>query len=480
MLYQPQALGSPPGTVAAHLAARAHDGRLTIYAGAGISQASPTDLPGAAALADLIVTRLSGVMSFEGVDRWDLLAVADHIAAHEMGGALLRETALSVADFVGAPYNYAHEVLAVLLCEGAATIFETNYDDCIERASRHEHPPVARTASELLNGPSGPLIKAHGCVTLPPTMLFTTEELDNVDLWASASVAAKLAHDTVAFIGIGSVADYVRTSIATVLAATGVEHLLLVGPGLGEWDDDPNLDWRQLLPDLPLGQRVALSAEEFCDALLRAYLVRFRSELQDLVADLAPMHGQRVGMDKLLAAFDSKPAVPVMLWLRHSSWRLRFGQSVASTPSATTGLVALSSLLGADWSVHCLRPCWITVESQAGDLVHIAVLFAAEPKAGARAAREIERRVQIARTEGTIGADARILALSAGHVGGLGAHELILSRESRLAEALEQAEQLASGLPSDVIGDVEKDHIIDGTSAGAVYLINAASLGVAS
>ncbi|WP_310964896.1 SIR2 family protein [Nocardioides terrisoli] len=159
-------------------------------------------------MAELIAARLEGIVDFDGVKRYDLLAVADTVAAQPFGAKLLCETALEVADFVNAPYNYAHEVAAMLLCEGAATILETNYDDCIERAAQPERPPVARNADELLNGPSGPLLKAHGCATLRTTMLLTTAQLASVDLWASATVTARLAQDTVVFVGIGSVADY--------------------------------------------------------------------------------------------------------------------------------------------------------------------------------------------------------------------------------------------------------------------------------
>jgi hypothetical protein len=483
-VYQPESLSTPPTTVAAHLAARAHAGRLTIYAGAGLSQADPTDLPGAAKLANLISTKLSGVIDFEGIDCWDLLAVADRVAEADLGLALLRETALEVADFVSARYNYAHEVVALLLSEGAATIFETNYDDCIERAAQREHLPVARTATELLNGHTGPLIKAHGCATLPNTMLFTTAELASVDLWATATVTSKLTSDTVAFIGIGSVADYVQSSIETVLGTTGVDHLVLVGPGLEAWQTDPDLDWRKLLPDLTTEQRVASPAEEFCDALLRAYLLRFRGQLNELVSGLEQDHPQRLGMANVLSALEAMAAVPALRWLRRTCWRLGHGQSAASLPAVLAGLVALSSLVGDSWNVHKLSPCWITVspkDETAGDhTVHVLGVFCAEAKSGSQLAREVEHRVQIARTEGTIPRGALVIALCSGPIiGGLGAEELLVERESGLSVALAAAGQASTLLPGHVIDPTTPDHLIDGTRPGDVYVLNAATLGVA-
>jgi hypothetical protein len=48
---------------------------------------------------------------------------------------LLHMAILDAADFLGARANYAHEVLALLICEGSATVLVTNYDDCIERSA---------------------------------------------------------------------------------------------------------------------------------------------------------------------------------------------------------------------------------------------------------------------------------------------------------------------------------------------------------
>jgi hypothetical protein len=121
-----------------------------VYAGAGVSAAAPTSLPGATTLARLIADALRDQIPLDGVDSDDLLAVAEAVAAQPLGTDLLRQTILAVADLRSATVNYAHEVLGLLLCEGAATVFETNYDDCIERGAHPERPIVVRTATELL------------------------------------------------------------------------------------------------------------------------------------------------------------------------------------------------------------------------------------------------------------------------------------------------------------------------------------------
>jgi hypothetical protein len=179
-VHQPLPLAAPPGTLAAELANRALEGRLTIYAGAGLSAATPTELPGAARLAKRVADAVGDVVDLGEVDPWDLLAVADAVASKPRGIHLLRDTILRVADFLGAPSSYGHRVIALLICEGAVTALETNYDDCIERAAQPERLPVVRTAAELLHGPGTALLKAHGCATLPPTMLITTKDLASV------------------------------------------------------------------------------------------------------------------------------------------------------------------------------------------------------------------------------------------------------------------------------------------------------------
>jgi hypothetical protein len=200
-----------------------------------------------------------------------------------------------VADLLGARINYGHEALGLLLCEGVATILETNYDDCIERGAQPDRPPVVMTAAELLDSTGQALLKVHGCATQPRTMRVTQADLDNAPRWAQTRVAAQLGTDRVVFIGIGSPADYVRESITGILEDVGVDHLLLVDPLLSAWDDDPPSEWRDLLPGLDAEHRDTRTAEEFCDALLRAYLHHPRRAARQRVGAMDAGHPQRSG-----------------------------------------------------------------------------------------------------------------------------------------------------------------------------------------
>jgi hypothetical protein len=164
-MYDPRPLSEPTGATAAALAQQALQRRLTVYAGAGISAAPPTNLPGAAGLAERIVMAVTSAVSMDGVDPHDLTAVGDRLELEPNGVTLLKSTILRVADLKAARCGYAHEVLALLICEGGIVVIETNYDDCIERAAMPERIPVVVTDQDRISVDAGALLKAHGCAT---------------------------------------------------------------------------------------------------------------------------------------------------------------------------------------------------------------------------------------------------------------------------------------------------------------------------
>lgn len=471
--------------MATELAGKAHERRLTVYAGAGISASAPTSLPGAAGLAHLIYDALKNVMDLSEVDGWDLLQVADAVAAQPRGVQLLRQTVLDVADFSSAHPNYAHEVLALLLSEGAVTVLETNYDDCIERAAIPERLPVVRTAQELLSGPTASLLKAHGCVTLPSTMLITTADLAAVQFWANASVKTHLSQDLCAFIGIGSVADYVRDSLGAVMGAVGDDHVILVGPGLEAWETDPDLDWRSILPDLPSDQRDTRGASEFCDALLRAYLLNVRRELRALTAGFPSDHPQAVGVETLVTAVESLSAVQFLRWLRQSFWKLGPGKSAAVSAATIQGLTAVGGLLGRTWKLHFSKSGWLSATRDVGEgetvarQIHVLVLHLGESTDGSSTIREARRRVNDAKAAFDIPAESDVLVVAAGVVGSLGEEEIRAERDADFTAVLVAAHQTADGLPGNLLGSIDSDHLIDGVGAGRFMFVNAHLVGQA-
>jgi hypothetical protein len=103
-MYQPQPLSAPAGSVAAALAQQALQRRLSVYAGAGISAAPPTNLPGAAGLAERVYDAVRSALPLDGVDSRDLVAIGDRLEREPQGLSLLKQTILRVADFRQARY----------------------------------------------------------------------------------------------------------------------------------------------------------------------------------------------------------------------------------------------------------------------------------------------------------------------------------------------------------------------------------------
>jgi hypothetical protein len=477
-VYSPACLSAPTDTVSASVAAQADAGRLTIYAGAGLSWAAPTGLPGSGTLAKRIAAHLASVVDFGEIKRDDLLAVADEVAKQPLGRMLLERTLLKAADFEHARANYGHEVVAMLLCEGVSTVFETNYDLCIEFAAQPERPRVVVTDEDLRHGATTALLKAHGCASMPSTMLITSDDLKDTPLWAKASVAARLSQDQVLFVGIGSVADYVQESIKDVLKAVGVSHLLVVDPALAAWDEDPELAWRKLLGELPEEQRETRGASEFLDAVLRAYAQEGLSRVRALVAGFNPEHRQRVGTEVVLSALEGKDAVQAVRWLRRATWKLEAGHRVVGDATTTHGLLALGSLTGSDFELTFGDGGWAratrAADPAAGTpMLSQAVLLMMVNGAhdGAAAAREAGVRVAEAKRGGQVGLAEDVVVVVIRCIGSLGLEEITVAAGDTLSAVLARAASQLQGMPTDLVGGQPEDHLIDAGSVGGIFFV---------
>lgn len=465
LIYEGKALATAAGAAPAALADAALQGRLTVYVGAGVSAASPTDLPGAAALAKRLYDHLAQTISMDGVDEWALIEVADRVASEPAGTQLLRSSILRVADMTRARYSYAHAVLGLLLCEGAATVIETNYDDCIERSAFPERLSVAVTASDRINMQIGALLKVHGCATRPSTMLVTSNDLASPPLFASAELAARLSSGDVVFIGIGSLADYVRSSLDQVVKSVGMERLTVVDPKMADWKET---EWPSVLKGLHSSKRIADDAGAFCDALLHAYLMKMRTELRSRVAQMKADHPQRLGIETILKALEERTSVWVLRWLRAMAWGFGVGRSVAVASREFQALLALGCLVG-DSPLTVSSAGWLRLMDEHTDARMTALVSDSVPLGG-EMALEAHRRVNDARTEDRVPSGADIIVVCCGQVGPLGSEEAADSRGLRAAKLLESYDY-AAGTPNNILDEGEPDHLIDSITAGRVFLV---------
>lgn len=436
--------------------------RLTVYAGAGLSAAAPTSLPGAATLAHLIAGDLSNVVDLTGVDEWDLVAVADKIASAPTGTRLLHESIARVAGFDTADPNYAHEVLGLLICEGAVTVLEANYDNCIERGAVPELLPVAVDDRDRITMANGALLKVHGCITRPDSMLATTAELANPPLYAGAELAARLSAGDVAFIGLGSPADYVRASVANFVGRVSPASLVLVDPAIDRWEQS---GWSDVVPALAPANRVAMPADEFCDHVLRFYVRDLIRRLRAAIENLDDDHPQRRGTELLVASLEQKTAVRAARWLRALAWKFAVGQSVISSSRVLQGMLALS-LLSSDHPNWRLSGGGIALAPTSTD-VAILLLVADHAPGGGQMATEAERRVGNARAEGLLAPGCQVIVLCHGHHGRLGPGELDLERGATLADL----PVLSHSTDDHLVGGAGSDHLIDSIVGGTFSLV---------
>lgn len=463
-MYYGEPMNSAVHPQAALVAQAAIAGRLTIYAGAGLSAAPPSSLPGAAGLARSIAEELRPVVDFSHVDENDLIAVADAVAGSPNGSRLLRQAVAKVARFDSAEFNYAHAAIALLLCEGVATVLETNYDDCVERAAFPERIPVVITDADRLDASVQSLLKVHGCITRPTSMLVTSDQLASPPVFADAELMARLTVGDVAFIGLGSPADYVVQSVERIVRELSADHLTIVDPGIERWSDS---QWRQHLPELPAENRVAMGAEEFADALLRYYVRTLITRASSDVRGLPPDHSQRRGLEALIDSFNSRSSVWVARWLRSITSGARPGTSVVRSSRTRQSLLALAAAVSGNTASPIAGGL---VKVNAGNIQYVLVVSAEDAPVGNRIASEALRRVQNAVSEGKIEPGAEVVAICCGHMGALGPDELPVGRGDDLEAIRLHIE--ANREDDSLIGDLGESHLIDGMLAGAVHLVH--------
>jgi hypothetical protein len=461
-MFEGSSLTTAVSPRAAILGAAALNRRLTVYAGAGLSAAIPTSLPGAALLAHDLFTVLSRVVNLTGVDEWDLLAVADAVALDPSGPRMLHDALKRVADFDGATPNYAHQVLALLISEGAITALEANYDSCIERAGQPEHIPVVVDNTDRLDMDKGALLKVHGCITRPSTMLVTTAELAGAPFFARAELTARLSVDEVAFIGLGSPADYVRKSVTDFVDHVPTGALTVVDPKIGDWEAS---DWNEIVPGLAPEQRVAVGAEHFCDEILRFYVSEIWRLLRQKVSELDADHPQRAGAEAIASLMETRNAVWVMRWLRSVAWKFGVGKSVVNSSRVLQGTLALAMLTSGQ-SLELRGKALVKLPGSGTNVMLIAADHA--PNGGVLAI-EAERRVADARAEGRVNDGETVVVLCSGHSGSLGPAEILLARGSKLSDLFDAPN--FGALSGNLIGEADADHLIDSVTSGAFIVI---------
>ncbi|MDP2345282.1 MAG: SIR2 family protein [Deltaproteobacteria bacterium] len=313
------------------LAERARSGGLTIFMGAGVSR--PAGLPSwdellhALAVDRLPADQLAAFDQLSVLDRAALLQrrLPPELALGTAVAALMRERSTR--------YALGQALLASLPVDEVVT---TNYDALFEKASAVVGRPCARIPGQPVGRGERFILKMHGCVTRPSSIVLTREDYLRFQENRSALagiVQALLLTRHMLFVGFGFTDDnFHRIAHAVRQALRGERgesvikqqpfgtNLVVGGGGLlaDLWSDD--LDWVTMAEHAPSPAEQGRLVEIFLDRLsARAATVTthlgderyagvlnegekmLRDRLLQLVADVTVAEQQTLAFDEVRA-----------------------------------------------------------------------------------------------------------------------------------------------------------------------------------
>jgi hypothetical protein len=352
--HAPLPLGAPSCDAIFPVARAAYDGHLVLYAGAGLSMASPACGPRGPQIADRLrpfVAEIIGapVSEVAETDLESLAARVERDAPQRM--ADLKARAAEAADFRAMEPNYGHEMVALMLREGALQAISVNWDRGVENAGRRldiQIEGVADARDRLRLGQELPLYKVHGCSTRPATLALTRAEVDEPQGWAQAEVARALAGVMVVFLGLGTVGLYVSEPIAELVDLWRQEGVTIrvVDPG------GLSPAWRDALEEHAEGVEITLGADAFLDDLLRAIVGEALSLTENAVHQLddgsAWVATMLVGCRAIRDALASSPGDAVLRWWRDGVTVTLDGHAFILDHAGRQSLMAVALLVGAD------------------------------------------------------------------------------------------------------------------------------------
>jgi SIR2-like domain len=413
-VHAPEPVSTAVPAVALTLLAAAKNRRLVVCLGAGVSIAEDAGLPSGAQLGERLDARLLGRL--EGYvspdDARDLIAVADNAVQPAGGLEALQTEILELADFKKATPNYGHQVLGLLLAEGALTALSWNWDNCIERSLSGELLEVARTNEDMRNLPHPHLAKVHGCATMPPTLLITSEQLMTPPVWTDQMFAERIRGSVMVFIGVGDVADYAHRRIQQLLDEFSPPDVRVVSRSIKTaWAESR---WATVLPELPDDKRIEADADVFLDALARAWA---RELVERLRADSAGMSVElKTGVERLIEAVCQLSSVDLLRWCRACVDRPSTGDSAIRAQN--TGDVMLAAGVLASTSDAPIRIPRAASCSIGDDPLELLVLY---DRANAPdVQREARRRAQDLASRNQVSGGAVRFLVGGTVVGGLG------------------------------------------------------------
>jgi hypothetical protein len=266
---------------------------------------------------------------------------------------------IEAAEFTTEEPNYAHRAVALLVLLGLSTVVSANWDDCVERAAVELRGKITPTVTEddrrKLKWHQG-FHKVHGCANYEDSLLVSKEALKEPPDWVAKAVGADIGAETLVFVGLATVGDYVRTRIEQLLeVARDVIDVQVVVP-----DETLPEAWGELLGEGAEKNHIRATAVQFLDELLRAVwchaLGKVRIELGKLCGDKPPASVEKfeTQFDQLVSALEHAEhvdALRLLRWWTDGVDPTRKTQILTSS-DARMQLLAVASLVQAPPDVH--------------------------------------------------------------------------------------------------------------------------------
>ena len=185
------------------LCAALRDGKLVVFAGAGVSMGEPANLPNFKELADAIAQN-TGIApeDHEPVDRF--LGRLKH-----RGVDVHTRAAQALSKDNPQPTELHRDLLRLCSYAGQVRIVTTNFDPLFERAAKDVFdfmPEVFRSPALPLGQSFNGIVHVHGAVSHPDGMVLTDQDFGRAYLtegWARRFLVALFRQSTVLFVGYG-------------------------------------------------------------------------------------------------------------------------------------------------------------------------------------------------------------------------------------------------------------------------------------
>ena len=188
------------------LLAALRDGKLVIFAGAGVSMGEPSCLPDFAGLADRIATG-TGQTRRDAEDAEPVDRFLGRLQHAEVGVHARAAQALSRGELK--PTELHRDLLRLFSGAGQVRVVTTNFDRLFEQASKDvldSIPEVFRAPALPLGNDFNGIVHVHGAVSHPGGMVLTDRDFGSAYLtegWARRFLVALFRDFTVLFVGYG-------------------------------------------------------------------------------------------------------------------------------------------------------------------------------------------------------------------------------------------------------------------------------------